>query len=192
MKMMSRTGKRILAVLVILVVAVAAGLGYLLHKFGDNQSPSGGDGVVLASKPVQLATGIYLLGRTRPGAVYVVDTSEGLVLIDSGLEANAAIVTDQIAALRLDVTRLRAILLTHGHADHSLGAAHLRTRTGAKVYAGRADCPPLRAGEPREAFVSTFYMPDTTPHKTTIDIEVNDNDLIPIGDARFTAIAAPG
>src|SRR5437762_14331830 len=42
---------------------------------------------VLAPDAVSVAPGVYLLGRTAPAAAYVVDTPDGLVLIDSGLEA---------------------------------------------------------------------------------------------------------
>ncbi|MCI0457693.1 MAG: MBL fold metallo-hydrolase [Gemmataceae bacterium] len=147
---------------------------------------------VLLPEPVAVAPGVYLLGKTAPAAAYLVETSEGLVLIDSGLEASAAAVTDQLARLHLDVGQLRAILLTHVHADHSLGAERLRTRTGAKVYAGRADCQPLRQGEPREAFFSTFYMPHLAPHATTVDVELVGDETITFGDTRFVVLAAPG
>src|SRR5262249_50426918 len=126
----------------------------------------------LLPRPVAVAPGVYLLGWTAPAAAYAVETTDGLVLIDTGLEANAAAVGRQLAVLHLDAARLRAILLTHVHADHSLGAQHLRTQTGARVYAGRADCPPLREGGPREAFFSTFHMPRLATHATTVDVEL--------------------
>jgi glyoxylase-like metal-dependent hydrolase (beta-lactamase superfamily II) len=147
---------------------------------------------VLLPQAVAVAPGVYLLGKTSPGAAYAVETSDGLVLIDSGLEDSAATVLDQLARLHLDVGRLRAILLTHVHADHSLGAESLRTRTGAKVHAGRADCLPLRTGEPREAFCSTFAMSAVTPHATTVDVELAGDETLAFGDTRFGVIAAPG
>jgi glyoxylase-like metal-dependent hydrolase (beta-lactamase superfamily II) len=146
----------------------------------------------LVAKPVAVAPGVYLLGQMSPAAAYLVQTSEGLVLIDSGMEANASDVTDQIAMLGLDSTQIRAILLTHVHVDHSLGAQHLRSLTNAKVYAGRADCEPLRRGEPREAFLSTFYLPQVKTHATTVDEELVGAEIIEFGETRFRAIAAPG
>jgi glyoxylase-like metal-dependent hydrolase (beta-lactamase superfamily II) len=139
-----------------------------------------------------VAPGVYLLGETSPAAAYAVQTADGLVLVDSGLEDSAAAVTRQLTRLHLDPARLRAVLLTHVHADHSLGAECLRLRTGARVYAGRGDCRPLRDARPREAFVSTFSMPDVTPHPTTVDVELAGDETLTFGDARFRVIAAPG
>ncbi len=147
---------------------------------------------LLVPEAVALAPDLYLLGRTGPAAAYVVDTREGLVLVDSGLEDDAAEVCEQMAGLGLDVGRLRAILLTHVHADHSLGAARLRASTRARVYAGRDDCRPLREGGPRVAFVSNYSMPDTKIHPTPVDVELAGDETIAFGEARFTAVAAPG
>jgi glyoxylase-like metal-dependent hydrolase (beta-lactamase superfamily II) len=147
---------------------------------------------VLAPAPVAVAPGVYLLGKMGPAVAYVVDTSDGLVLIDSGLEARAADVTAQLTALHLDVHRLRAILLTHVHADHSLGAEHLRALTGARVHAGKGDCAALREGGPREAFFSTFYMPDRSPHPTAVDVELTGDERLEFGDTQVTVIATPG
>jgi glyoxylase-like metal-dependent hydrolase (beta-lactamase superfamily II) len=145
---------------------------------------------LLRPEPVRIVPGIYLLGGLEPAAAYVVETSDGLVLIDSGLHAD--LVKREMVALKLDWRRIRAILLTHVHGDHSGGAQELRAATGAKIYAGRGDAAILRAGKPREAFFSTYYMPDPTPGPTTVDVELDGDQVFTIGDVRFTALATPG
>src|SRR5262249_30635227 len=60
------------------------------------------------------------------------------------------------------------------------------------VYAGKADCPPLREGQPREAFFSTFSMPNVPTHPTTIDVELAGGEVLEFGDARIDVIATPG
>ena len=136
--------------------------------------------------------GISLLGGLSPSAVYVVETSEGLVLVDSGLDRDAGLVKSQMAELGLDWRRVRIILLTHVHGDHTGGAEALRTATGAKVYAGAGDAAVLRAGGPREAFFSTFSMPDHDPHPTTVNVALEGGEVIVAGAVRIEAIAAPG
>jgi glyoxylase-like metal-dependent hydrolase (beta-lactamase superfamily II) len=147
---------------------------------------------LLEPELVTLAPGIHLLGKLSPAAAYVVETTDGLVLVDSGLQADGQAVVEQLARLRLAPDRLRAILLTHVHADHSLGAERLRSLSGARIYAGRGDCQPLREGQPREAFFSTFHMPDLAPHPTTVDVELAGDETIAFGNTHFVALAAPG
>jgi glyoxylase-like metal-dependent hydrolase (beta-lactamase superfamily II) len=137
--------------------------------------------------------GIHLLGGLAPAAAYVVETSEGLVLIDAGLDQAATELKQQMASLRLDWRRIRAIFLTHVHGDHSGGAQHLRAVTGARVYAGQGDAAVLRAAGPRDAFYSTYGMPtNITPHPTTVDVELSDGQEIAVGDVRFRALSTPG
>ena len=97
-----------------------------------------------------VAPGVHLLGRTFPNASYAVETSDGLVLVDTCPEPDADPILRQLREAGLDVKRLRAILLTHAHGDHALGARRLREMTGAKVHAGVADCDVLRAGGPKQ------------------------------------------
>jgi glyoxylase-like metal-dependent hydrolase (beta-lactamase superfamily II) len=187
-----RSRKLALAGIVAVILGGALALARWWPGHGPMTYPPPVADAVLGPRPTALGLGIFLLGRNNPGAAYAVQTSDGLVLIDSGIETNAALVTTQFRELGLDPAQLRAILLTHGHADHVLGAERLRSTTGAKIYAGRRDTPALRAGGPREAFLSTFHMPDLILHPTTIDVELSDGDSIEIGDTHFTAIGAPG
>jgi hydroxyacylglutathione hydrolase len=164
--------------------------GVVLTAFRWNREEKANAPELLRSEPVRLVPGIYLLGGLSPAAAYVVETSEGLVLIDSGLHAD--LVKREMHALNLDWRRIRAILLTHVHGDHSGGARELRAATGAKIYAGRGDAAILRAGGPRTAYFSTFAMPDPTPAPTPVDVEVDGDTVFTIGAARFTALATPG
>jgi glyoxylase-like metal-dependent hydrolase (beta-lactamase superfamily II) len=148
--------------------------------------------MTLTSEPITVAESVYLLGGSEPAAVYAVKTCDGLVLVDSGIEDSAAAICDQLARLHVEVNQLQAILLTHVHADHSLGAARLRALTGAKIYAGRADCLPLREGSPREALLCTFDMPQLSPHGTPVDVELAGDEILAFGDAHFVALATPG
>ena len=123
----------------VLVVALAllAGSGWYLAARGF--SFFGARNPRLVRSAVAVAPGVYLLGGLSPSAAYVIETPRGWHLIDSGLDSDAARVKSQMAELGLDWRRVRAILLTHAHGDHSGGAQALRQATGAKVYAGQGD-----------------------------------------------------
>lgn len=181
----------ILGLGIVVYLGVKQGLFTLRSRIKDPRDP-GSLSKTLVPAAVAVAPGVYLLGETAPAAAYLVETSEGLILIDTGLDDDAASIRDQLAKLHFEQGELRAILLTHAHADHSQGAQHLRTRTGAKVHAGKGDCPPLRQGKPREAFTSSFDMPNVVPHRTTVDVELVGGETLTFGDARIEAIATPG
>jgi metallo-beta-lactamase class B len=192
MPRLSRRWKLVLACAAILGVpaVVTAVLSYLTR--GGDPDAVAAAARPLGPEPTAVVPKVYLLGRSSPGAVYAVETSDGLVLVDSGIDPTAHAVIQQLSELGLDPARLRAILLTHVHADHVLGAVRLREQTGAKVYAGRDDCGPLRAGGPREAFLSTFNMPDVRPVPVTVDVELAGGEELRFGDATIHVLAAPG
>ncbi len=71
-----------------------------------------------------------LKGGSNAGLV-VVDGQA--VLIDTGLDRDTAKkILRHVEALKV---RLAAVVITHAHADHFGGAATVRARTGAPVYA---------------------------------------------------------
>jgi glyoxylase-like metal-dependent hydrolase (beta-lactamase superfamily II) len=109
------------AVLSLLILAVVVIVGYRRQSGEDKPAPPA-RGPVLGPYALMVAPGIYHLGGLQPAVAYVVETSDGLVLIDSGLDRDARLVRQEIASLGLDLRRLRAILLTHVHGDHSGGA----------------------------------------------------------------------
>jgi len=65
----------------------------------------------------------------------LVDERRRAVIIDSGLIAYAKKFRRLFARLRLDPAAVDAILLTHGHLDHTGNVAWLRAWTGAPVFA---------------------------------------------------------
>ncbi|MDD3213987.1 MAG: MBL fold metallo-hydrolase, partial [Eubacteriales bacterium] len=67
--------------------------------------------------------------------VYMVDTGDGLVLVDAGVGPCGDAVLDSVRACGFTPADVKLILLTHGHADHSGNAFHLHETTGAPVKA---------------------------------------------------------
>ena len=184
--MMRRTGlRKWLVGFVILLIGVS------LYLAGEFRKPEiivpRLDGTTMTVVP-----GIHLLGGLGPSAAYVVETSAGHVLIDTGLETDAKALKAQMTSLNLDWNQLKAIFITHVHGDHCGGAERLRNETGARVYAGQADVPLLTSGEPREAFFSTFKMPGHSPHPTRIDVELQGGESVQIGNTRFQILNTPG
>jgi glyoxylase-like metal-dependent hydrolase (beta-lactamase superfamily II) len=176
-------------------LSLAVVMGFGAHRW--YRARTGGLASVISVQPlyrsaVTVVPGIYLLGGLSPAAAYVLETSDGLILVDAGIDADAGPLKAEMSKLGLDWRRVRAILLTHAHGDHTGGAEALRAQTGARVYAGAGDAAVLRAGGPREAFFSIFDQPAHGLHPTTVDVELHGDETISVGEVRVQAIAAPG
>jgi glyoxylase-like metal-dependent hydrolase (beta-lactamase superfamily II) len=81
--------------------------------------------------------------RFTVGQAYVWRDGEELTLIDTGPAGSAPDIVEAMAALG----RLRRIVLTHFHDDHTGSAAALATE-GVQVLAHRADAPVIRGFRP--------------------------------------------
>jgi glyoxylase-like metal-dependent hydrolase (beta-lactamase superfamily II) len=78
--------------------------------------------------------------------VHVVAQGRSLVMIDSGYERGAAALDAAMRAEGLDPADLRAVVITHGHADHAGGARYFQQRYGARLIAGGGDQGMLTTG----------------------------------------------
>ncbi len=178
----------------LLAIAVVLVLFFLVMK-GEQDDDSVAEidpEAVFVPAPVPMAPRLYLLGALSPSVAYVVETDDGLILVDAGLAGDHQLLLEQLQHLHLEVHDLKLILLTHAHGDHYLGAQELRQLTGAKIYAGRDDSSVIRDAGPREAVFSTFPMDHVHIHPTDVDAELAGGELIELGDARIRAIATPG
>ena len=116
------------------------------------------------------------------GNCYLVKSSEDRigVVIDPGDEADR--LGDELEAAGLDP---KAILLTHGHIDHTNAAAALRERFKAAVVCHRLDAPMVR-GEQGGSLFGLARNP------CEVDREVAGGEVVEAGGLRFTVLHTPG
>lgn len=88
--------------------------------------------------PFRMYGNLYFVG-TQPASVHIVDTGEGLCMLDTGYQHSLYIVLDNMYRMGLNPHDVKLILLTHGHIDHFGATRALRELTGAKIALGAAD-----------------------------------------------------
>ena len=122
-------------------------------------------------KPFKIAGNLYFVG-TKPASSHMIDTGDGLILIDVGYEQTADTVISSVSELGFDVKDVKYILLTHGHGDHSDGAPKVRALSGAKILIGQEDVKYLNGFSP--------------------DGYLSDGQRIKLGNTEIECIFTPG
>jgi glyoxylase-like metal-dependent hydrolase (beta-lactamase superfamily II) len=89
-------------------------------------------------RPPEVAEGVYRLG-TRWINFYLVAEGSEFTLVDAGYPGYWKYLEAGLEALDSDPGAIRAVIVTHHHADHVGTAERVRSTGGARILAGEAD-----------------------------------------------------
>jgi glyoxylase-like metal-dependent hydrolase (beta-lactamase superfamily II) len=86
-------------------------------------------------------------------AAYLVDTDEGVTVIDAGLRGHWRDLNAELASMGRSLDDIRGVILTHGDTDHLGFAERLRRDHGVAVYIHEADAARARGeSKPKPSF----------------------------------------
>ena len=125
-------------------------------------------------EPFRLIVSVYFEG-TYQASSHLIDTGDGLIIIDTGYQNTLYLVVDSIYRLGFDTRDIRYILNSHWHIDHTGATAALSHLSGAKTVIGKKDAPFLAEKE--------LFSPD---------ILVSDGDMIRLGNVQIRCADTPG
>jgi len=94
--------------------------------------------------PAQVAPRVHRLGDHTVN-FYLIEDPDGLILIDAGAPAHREQLLGLLADLGRSSADVRAVLLTHGHPDHT-GLARFLQEAGADIWVHQQDAAILRDG----------------------------------------------
>jgi len=155
---------------------------------------------------MRLSDRIYLVGSGRLGFgmsspydchVYAVDAGSEIALIDAGSGLDVDAIVERMRFDGLDLSKLRYVVLTHGHADHAGGAIHWRERFGVDVlahptaarYVATAD---LKAISLAAAIAAGVYPADYRFAACPVGGTLRGGDTFRVGDLTLSMHDAPG
>lgn len=139
-------------------------------------------------KPFQIFGNLYFVGTT-PASTHLIDTGDGLIVLDPGYPQSLYLVIDNIYRLGFQVKDIKYIVCTHGHYDHLGAAKALTEMTGAKTFLGKEDVTYANGTEDLTwaKELGTEYHEAFEP-----DVLLSDNDVIKLGNTEILCKAAPG
>jgi metallo-beta-lactamase class B len=138
-------------------------------------------------EPYRVIGNIYYVGSSDI-AQFLIVTSAGNILIDSGFEASVPRLRENIEALGFRYRDTKLLLTSHAHIDHVQAHALVRQQTGAQVVASVRDAAFLESGGKGESVFDGVYSWTPSP----VDRRVNDGDQVALGEATLTAHLTPG
>ena len=148
----------------------------------------------------QVVPGLWLLKISFVNA-YLLDTGDGLALIDTGIPGSAPKIVEGVRSCGRQPADIRHILVTHCHADHSGSLAELKRVTGAPATMHSVDAAMVHDGKARRplspapglfnAFLCRFFLPGapTEIERAEIEHQVQDGETLRCG---LRAIHIPG
>ncbi|MDQ4043954.1 MAG: MBL fold metallo-hydrolase, partial [Chloroflexota bacterium] len=149
---------------------------------------------------------VHVVGSGRAGFnltdpidchVYLLDGGDVYALIDAGGGVHAEQIIQRIEEDGLDPSRVKHLLLTHAHADHSGGAAWLRERLGLTVAGSAETAQWVSEGNEEKMSLTAarragVYPEDYIFHACPIETVLTEGDTYRVGEIELTAIATPG
>jgi metallo-beta-lactamase class B len=132
---------------------------------------------------------LYYVG-TYDLASYLVTTSGGSILINTGVDTSVPLIRSNIESLGFKFGDIKILLATHGHWDHVAGMAEVKRLTGAKMQMHEAD-----AGMLEDGGNSDYRFPQgrgQVYEPVKVDQRLKDGDKIRLGATELTVHHHPG
>lgn len=141
----------------------------------------------VAVKPFRVSDQIYYVGNAWVGA-YLIDTTEGLILLDTTTAETAYLLIDSIYQLGYDPRDIKLILVSHAHIDHDGAASLIQGLSGAPIYLSAED-DAFRFTEASKCVGLNF---DFKPYPYEVQAYYSDDAPIVLGNVEIRTKLTPG
>lgn len=122
--------------------------------------------------PCRIIANTYFCG-TYQASCHLIDTGEGLIMIDPGYQNTEYLVLNSIYKLGFSPEDIKYIVLTHWHGDHAQATNAFVDLSGAKVIIGKDDA-------------------ERVARYCTPDILIDDGYVLTLGNTSIRFIHTPG
>jgi metallo-beta-lactamase class B len=146
----------------------------------------------VARAPFLLHGKSWYVGTQGLSAV-LIDTGDGLVLIDGALPQSAPLIAANIESLGFKISDVKWILNSHPHFDHAGGIAALQRLSGAKVASTVRGAEALRLGNAPHDDPQVGFGPQANAFPPVAAVtELADGAVLSVGSVSLVLHATPG
>ena len=138
--------------------------------------------------PFRIFGNLYYVGETWV-CIHLIDTGDGLLLIDSGNYNTSGMLVHAIWEAGFNPSSVKWIILPHGHIDHIGNAEFFRNMFGSRLYLSEPDAK-MFADDPALAYLHD--NPNVTEALFEPDVIIHDGDVLSFGTTRIEFFLVPG
>lgn len=139
-------------------------------------------------KPFRIVGNLYYVG-TYDLACYLITTSKGHILINTGLAESVSMIKSNVELLGFKFSDIKILLATHGHFDHVAGMADIKQMTGAQMMINERDAQALEDGGNSD-FI--FGGKGSTFKPVKADRLLHNNDTVRLDKMEIIVLSHPG
>lgn len=143
---------------------------------------------VIPYKPFRIVGNLYYVG-TYDLACYLIVTSKGNILINTGLAASGPMIEANVEKLGFNFKDIRILLTTQAHLDHLGAMAAIKKLTGAKMMVDEKDVKAMEDGGKSDYALGG---PQSSYAPLKADRILHDGDIITLGATKLTMLYHPG
>src|SRR5579863_6174624 len=126
----------------------------------------------------KIAGNLYYVG-TADLAVYLINTPQGNILINSDFAEDVPLIHKSIEGLGFKYGDTKILLISHAHSDHDEGVGLIKRETGARLMVMDADVPAVESTAPGRPGAH-------------VDRVLHDGDTVELGGSKLVAHLTPG
>jgi metallo-beta-lactamase class B len=123
-------------------------------------------------------------------SVFLIETREGHILINTGLEDSTDVIQKNVESLGLEFSDIKLLLCMQAHFDHAAALAEIKARTGAKLIATPKDARVLEAGGKNDPHFG--HEPWAWFAPIQVDRLIAQGQVVELGDVSLTVHEHPG
>jgi len=142
------------------------------------------------AEPAHIAGPLYFVGTQGLGS-YLFVTSQGLILLGTGMPTSGPMIADSIRKLGFKPEEIKILLTWHAHADHAGALAYFKKLSGAKIAMMKGDVASMEDGGKSDFHYGWDWKTMGWP-PAKVDRVLHDGDTVTLGEVTLTALNTPG